>query len=138
MRKLLVAVDGSAPCIKALEYALDRRKRGERLIVLALNVQPEIVPSKFAPKAMVERYQSSEAEKALRGPKVAKLLETLEADSYVEIGDPADMIVKFARKTSCHEIVLGTRGFGRLKGLLMGSVATKVAQLADRPVILIK
>lgn len=138
MKKILVAVDGSDHSAKALDYVADRRKRDEKLVVLALHVQPEIPPSRFVPKNMIENYQAAEAEKALRNPKIRKLLDELEADSYQEIGDVAETIVKFSNKTGCHEIVIGNRGLGRLKGLLMGSVATKVAQLADRPVVLIK
>lgn len=138
MKRVLVAVDGSDHSVKALEYVAGRRKAGERLMVLALNVQPRLASSRFVTKSMIAQYQAEEAEKALRNPKVLKQLAALDADSYQEIGDPAEAIVAFAKRTSCHEIIIGNRGLGRLKGLLMGSVATKVAQLADRPVVLIK
>jgi nucleotide-binding universal stress UspA family protein len=138
MRRILVAVDGSDHSVRALDYVADRRKRGEKLIVLALNVQPPLVPSRFVSKAIIEQYHGMESEKAFGNPKVKKALAAVEADNYVEIGEIAETIVAFAKKTKCHEIVIGSRGLGRLKGLLLGSVATRVAQLADVPIVLIK
>ncbi|MBM3514963.1 MAG: universal stress protein [Alphaproteobacteria bacterium] len=138
MKRVLIAVDGSNHAERALAYVAKRRKAGERLIALALNVQPAILPSRFVPRKMIEQYQALEAEKALGGSARKKTLADLDADSYVEVGEPAETIVKFAKKTSCHEIVIGSRGLGRLKGLLLGLVATRVAQLADVPVVIVK
>jgi nucleotide-binding universal stress UspA family protein len=53
-------------------------------------------------------------------------------------GDPARAIIGSVNKSRGDEIVMGTRGLGRIGGLLMGSVATKVVQLAPVPVTLIK
>lgn len=138
MKRILIAVDGSDHSLRAIEYVAKRRKAGEKLMVLALNVQPAILPSRFVPKKMIEQYQALEADKALGDAKIKKALAEVSADGYVEIGEPAETIVKFAKKTTCHEIVIGSRGLGRLKGLLLGSVATRVAQLAEVPVVLIK
>jgi nucleotide-binding universal stress UspA family protein len=62
----------------------------------------------------------------------------LEADTYVETGDPAECIIAFAKKSKCSEIVMGSRGLGRLSGLLLGSVVAKVVQLAEVPVVAVK
>lgn len=69
-----------------------------------------------------------------------KLCERLkiEFQCYVREGDPAQLIASFARRTRCKEIVMGTRGLGRISGLLLGSVATKVIHLATVPVTLVK
>jgi nucleotide-binding universal stress UspA family protein len=46
----------------------------------------------------------------------------------VEDGDPAHRIVEVAQREGVDLIVMGRRGLGDLKGLLLGSVTHKVAQ----------
>lgn len=48
------------------------------------------------------------------------------------------MIVRFANEKQCDQIVMGPRGAGGIQGLLLGSVTSKVMQLAKTPVLLIK
>jgi nucleotide-binding universal stress UspA family protein len=43
-----------------------------------------------------------------------------------------------ARERGCDLIVIGTRGMSAIGNLLMGSVATKVLQLVDAPVLLVR
>ena len=45
-------------------------------------------------------------------------------------GDPAPAILDHAREVGADMIVLGSRGLGDLKGLVMGSVSHQVASLA--------
>jgi nucleotide-binding universal stress UspA family protein len=49
----------------------------------------------------------------------------------VEDGDPAHRIVEVAQREGVDLIVMGRRGLGDLKGLLLGSVTHKVAQAAS-------
>ncbi len=48
----------------------------------------------------------------------------------VEDGDPAERILRHAETDKVNLIVMGSRGIGSLRGLLMGSVSQKVSQLA--------
>ncbi|MGH6917363.1 MAG: universal stress protein [Geminicoccaceae bacterium] len=48
----------------------------------------------------------------------------------VEDGDPAHRIVEIAKRENVDLIVMGRRGLGDLKALLLGSVTHKVAQAA--------
>jgi nucleotide-binding universal stress UspA family protein len=54
----------------------------------------------------------------------------MHAEIVVRIGQTADTIVTFASRRHCEEIVMGTRGMGNLKGLLLGSITIKVIHLA--------
>ena len=45
---------------------------------------------------------------------------------------------RYAREHGCQRIIMGSRGNGALSGLLVGSVANQVLQLADAPVTLIR
>ena len=59
------------------------------------------------------------------------------AEILVRIGEPGETIVKVARQKHCGEIVLGSRGLGNLKGLILGSVTTKVIHAARVPVTVV-
>jgi nucleotide-binding universal stress UspA family protein len=53
--------------------------------------------------------------------------------TVIEDGDPADRILEVAEREKADLIVMGRRGLGDLKGLLLGSVTHKVAQLSKCP-----
>ncbi len=57
---------------------------------------------------------------------------------HIAVGEPAEVIVKFAKEKGCDEIVMGARGVGSTASLLLGSVATKVIHLTEIPVLLVK
>ena len=54
-----------------------------------------------------------------------------DVDARAVLGSPADEVVAFARDRKADLIVCGSRGFGRLKSLLLGSTSHKIAQLAE-------
>jgi nucleotide-binding universal stress UspA family protein len=56
----------------------------------------------------------------------------------VEVGDSAAAILAVADEEKSDFIVMGTRGLGSIKGLLLGSVSHKVVQLAHCSVITVK
>jgi len=139
MTRILIAIDGSKPAIRALEYAVRRKRRGERIEAYILNVQPAISPKPgFITKAMIKDFQTQESEKVFGDPKIAALKSYLKADAHMEIGGPAERIVDFAEKAKCEEVVIGSRGLGSIKGAFFGSVANKVIHLSPMPVVVVK
>jgi nucleotide-binding universal stress UspA family protein len=53
-------------------------------------------------------------------------------------GDPAESILEEAKRVDADLIILGSRGLGNLKGLLLGSVSNRVSQLAQCTCITVK
>jgi nucleotide-binding universal stress UspA family protein len=49
--------------------------------------------------------------------------------------EPADLIADVARNTHADVIVVGTRGHGRVAGVLLGSVAQRLLHVAPCPVL---
>ncbi len=68
---------------------------------------------------------------------IARQNGTENAESVVEVGDPASVIINVSRVRSADLIVFGRRGFGTLTGPLLGSVSHKVVQLADTPCLIV-
>ena len=60
----------------------------------------------------------------------AKEKQPAQLETLILDGDPAKEIVAQAERCGANLIVMGSRGLGDLKGLLLGSVSHKVSQLA--------
>ena len=56
----------------------------------------------------------------------------------VEEGDPVERILEAQKREQADLIVLGSRGLGNMKGLLLGSVSHKVAHLAECACLTVK
>ena len=52
-------------------------------------------------------------------------------DARAVVGNPAEEVVAFAKDCEADLIVCGSRGFGRLKSMLLGSTSHKITQLAE-------
>ena len=53
-------------------------------------------------------------------------------------GDPVDVILELARVRDVDLIVVGSRGLGAVRGLVLGSVSNAILHQADRPVLVAK
>jgi nucleotide-binding universal stress UspA family protein len=62
----------------------------------------------------------------------------LAVETRVEIGTPAQTIVSVASETGAHLIAMATHGRGGVARLVLGSVATRVLQRSDVPVLLVR
>jgi nucleotide-binding universal stress UspA family protein len=103
-----------------------------------LNVQPSIRPSRTLSRALIAEHQSRNAEAALEPALAAIKRLGPKTIAQTQIGNPAAVIVAFARHRKCGEIVMGNSGLGAVAGLVLGSVARKVIFLARIPVVLVK
>lgn len=141
MLKLLVPVDGSENSTRLADYLVKWLGRlAEPAEIHLINVQPALHGEigMFISKDQIRDYHHDEGTKALQSARAK--LDQAEADYsiHISVGDPAEVIVQFATEHHCDQIVMGTRGMGKFASILLGSVASKVIQLADIPVMLIK
>lgn len=61
-----------------------------------------------------------------------------DVDTRLETGDPASTILTSAKKCNADMIVLGSRGQSDVRGLLLGSVSHKVANMSEITVVTVK
>ena len=60
------------------------------------------------------------------------------AESYLRVGDAAKEIVELAEELEVGLVVLGSRGHGRIRRALMGSVSTSVLRHAHCSVLIVR
>jgi nucleotide-binding universal stress UspA family protein len=137
-KPVLVPVDGSAGSLRALSLACQRVKAQRGGSVVALNVQQSMPPSRHATRSdILDHHKRMSAEVFRKVDRVAAR-EKVPVKNVMVVGLAAAVILDQATRAGADEIVMGTRGLGQLGGLLMGSVAMKVVQLAKVPVTLVK
>jgi nucleotide-binding universal stress UspA family protein len=138
---MLVAYDGSEHAQSAVRHAVDMARRlGEARIVL-LNVQPPAmsgeVSNLLTAEEVVEQHLADGRE-LLAGARALVDAAGVACEAEVALGRPAEAIVEYAHSRGCDAIVLGASSHGRVHSLVLGSVASKVAHMADVPVTVVK
>jgi nucleotide-binding universal stress UspA family protein len=148
MERILVGIDGSGPSLKAVDFAADlASKYNAELIVLTVAPQfPSEVDPAIEEYARLEHITSPATELVVTT--ADNLLDNArkraEAKGATRIlaercfGNSAQEIIATAKNRQTDLIVVGSRGHGRLIGLLLGSVAQKVISLAHCPVVVVR
>jgi nucleotide-binding universal stress UspA family protein len=152
MKRILVGVDGSATSLKAVELAADLAKKCSAQLTL-LTVVPRSPPAvdravdpTFEEYARIEHIQDppeefvvAAAEKVLdRARRAAAAKGATPIEAGPAFGDPAREIIAEAEDRNADLVVVGSRGHGRLAGLLLGSVAQKLVSHAPCPVLVVR
>jgi len=147
MDKILVAVDGSEPSMRAVALAAElAAKQGATLTLVAVVRQLERLDPALSAYAESEHIRSPGVELPLaaadnmleRARERATKAGAKRIAVDAPMGDPAEQIIDAAAAHKADLVVLGTRGHGRLRGLLVGSVAQKVVSHAPSPVLVVR
>ena len=141
MLKLLLPVDGSEASDKAvMQFVKLVPSYRETPEIHLLNVQFPLrgnVPM-FIDKKSIDLYYQEEGTKELSSARTLLDEAGIEYRFHVSSGNPPNIILRYAEEMNFDQIVLGPRGLGTVKGILLGSVASKVIQLSTIPVLIIK
>ncbi|MEV0439831.1 universal stress protein [Streptomyces spectabilis] len=135
---LIVGVDGSEPSLRALDWAVDEadRQAVPLRIVHASSWEwyegrePSFGINRALVRAQADRVVADATERAhCRSSSVKVTSQTLDED-------PAAALIRESRQAS--GVLVGSRGRGKLAGLLLGSVSLSVAAHAQCPVIVVR
>ncbi len=140
MPKYLVAVDGSECSMRAVAHAAKMAANSPGSKIHLVNVQYPLHGSvtAFVNAAQIKEMHQEEGMKALNPARKALDDQKADYEYHLFVGDPAEVISRFAKEQGCDEIIIGTRGLSNLSSILVGSVATKIIHLSPVPVTLIK
>ena len=145
--RILVAVDGSEPALRAVDIAAGlAEKFGSELLVVTVLESLRLTSEarqfavtehlKEPPAALANRLVGEPLASQAAGRAAAKGVKKI--SRLVQDGDPAQEILKLAQNISADLIVLGSRGLGTIRGLFMGSVSHKVTNLSECPCMTVK
>jgi nucleotide-binding universal stress UspA family protein len=143
--RIVVGVDGSDGSRRALAWAADEARLRKWVVVaihaytipsflMASDVLPGVPAAPITDPELPERLEEA-AEKLL-----AQEIERVDSDDLtiearVVSGPAADALIQAAQEADL--VVVGTRGLGGFKELLLGSVSHQVAHYSPLPVVIV-
>jgi len=136
-KNILLAFDGSECSNKALVYAgsLAEQYGAALWLVHVFTHTSDMLGYEDFEKLYAKRKSAGQVvvDEALQK------LDQIKLKVHAELleGPEAESILKTAEKLQADLIVMGTRGLGAVKGLLIGSVSRKVIHLASCPVMVV-
>jgi nucleotide-binding universal stress UspA family protein len=120
---IVIGLDGSEGATQALEWAIDlAQATGSRIVAVH-------APGTGANNAVVDAGRQALEHWCAPIERRGVMYEL-----RVEAGDAREVLDQVAEATDASLLVVGTRGLGAVRGLLLGSVAGYVARYASRPI----
>ena len=143
IRKILIATDGSEHAQRALHFVKESALKwnSELLIVSVVPpISPLLLPT---PGVNIEKY-IRELENAYQNvlieaeEHVKRESPEIKTSTQLGKGRPADIIIEIAEKENVDLIVMGSRGYGRITGWILGSTSRHVVENCTKPILIIK
>lgn len=146
-QNILVGVDGSESALQAVGVAASLAKTFDGRLVLVHVVQVSAIAEQAlkisatahlseSPKGIMERLSQEVLDGARERARGAGLTDQQISTVTVD-GDQARELIRAAKREKVDLIVVGSRGRGRLEGLLLGSVSQKVSALSPCPCMIV-
>jgi nucleotide-binding universal stress UspA family protein len=136
IQKILVALDGSKNSERGLEMAIAFARYHDTKLT-GIHVISKI-PKEFQKLEYPEKPLLIEAEKIMEHARVLSAQNGILFEEKITFGYIGDEIVKFAAKIHYDIIIIGARGRGAIKEILLGSVSNYVLHQSKIPVMIVK
>ena len=138
---IVVGVDGSEAAIDAVRVAVDvALARSAKLYIVTVVRPPEgwwgIVGAPPTAEALGDSLSDAQRDvldRALRAVDLAGI----DYETQQEIGEPSTRLIDVCKRVDADVLVVGRRGAGRLKRMIVGSVASHVIHDAPCPVLVV-
>ncbi len=141
-KKIVVGYDGSESSKKALLKSIELAKDMNAELHIVGVVRPfEFYAIDYIPPEEIEEYekeQISKEEKFLKEASDIAEKEGIKPFLKVMEGDPAEELMTYADENGCDLIVVGHRGVGGFKRMLLGSTASNLVKYANQSILVVK
>ena len=136
-KNIILAVDGSEYSHRAVAYgkSLAERYEANLWLVHVFSHTSDLLGYEDFEKLYAKRKSAGQA--VLDSAKKILASTTFKVHEELLEGSEAEAILSIAENHQADLIVMGTRGFGAVKGLLVGSVSRKVIHLSTCPVMVV-
>lgn len=140
-RRIVAAVDGSDPSIRAAQHAVDlARISGGRVTFVTVVRPPEgwwgLEGSPPSPEALAAAIATGQRE-VLDAIRAAVDTTGVEISEVEELGDPSTVVAAVCEAEQADILVIGRRGAGLVERVMIGSVADRLAHTAPCPLLII-
>jgi nucleotide-binding universal stress UspA family protein len=151
INRILVATDASAASNRALEMAAQLSTQYDAELLIVHVIRDMQIP--FEIKEIPELESDTiESFATARDEIMRKIAQTIlkdakqkagkagasEVQTTIGTGDPGTSILDSAKRREVDMIVIGTRGLGKLKGQILGSVSRKVTNNAETSCLIVR
>jgi nucleotide-binding universal stress UspA family protein len=140
LSKILAAVDGSDNSFCALDHAIFLAKRVEAhltAIHVVENPPTVYVESQKLLNELLTKYKAESA-KVLDRCKQAAEMSGVKIETVLAEGDAATNIVGYAQREGFDLVVIGSRGLGKFKEMVLGSTSSKVLHHTKSAVLIVR
>ena len=136
--RIVVAIDGSVSALNAARWAAAEAVTRGRGLTLAHALVPPVMGGGFS-MGLPPRLDILDTMREEAMTELGKIADGLEGDDItieIQIGSASALMIQASE--SADLLVLGSRGHGGFKGLLVGSVGTQVASHAQCPTVILR
>ena len=137
MKHILVPVDGSEGADRAIEKAVMLAETcGAKLNFLYVANINQLAINAVLSDAILDSV--TKAGNVILDRALEMVPAGVAKESFSDTGSPAVVILDFAETNDIDLIVMGSRGLGVVKGVLLGSVSQYVVEQSKCPVLVVK
>jgi nucleotide-binding universal stress UspA family protein len=138
--KILVPADGSDNSYRALETALIlSEKLGSNISVVNVMEQVPIthIESEKLLSELLEAYKKENQEILSKCSDIARQ-KGITIKTILLQGNPAPVILDYSKKENFDLVIMGSRGMGKFKELILGSVSSKIVHHSPCAIMIIR
>ncbi len=137
IKKILVPVDGSAGSDRAVAQAIAIASScGAKISFLYVANINQLAINAYLSDAILAAVKK--AGQVILDRAENMMPSDIDYETFSETGSPAVTILDFEKRLGADLIVMGSRGLGLIKGVLLGSVSQYVVEQATCPVLVVK
>ena len=139
LSKLLVPVDGSKTLFTPLTTQFTLQKTDANITAMNVIENPPTVyvESQKAANDLLAKFREESANILDKCKQIAEKND-VKIETVMGEGDAASTIVGYAQKGDFDTVIIGRRGLGRFKEMMLGSISNKVLHHAKCTVMIVK